>query len=214
MKLSKMRSLNLIPQDHRQKILQSEKAEDGTYASVLLINTEPRKVKQSIVRPVASFPQPEYLDDTAEVQSKHALIRSLAKELVGGTTDAWEASRKINQWVYDNLAKELVDSASALNALQTRRGECQSHTYLFTAIARAAGIPTKIVNGLVYSPTYQGFLYHAWPEVYVGEWRALDPTFGQDMVDATHIKLSEGQKDDQFKLMEFVGKVQIELIEN
>lgn len=214
MKLSKMRSSDLIPQDHRQKVMQSEKAEDGTYASVLLINAEPQKVKQAVVRPVAAFAQPEYLEDSAEVQSKHPLIRSLAKELVGDTTDAWEASRKINQWVFNNLEKVLVDSASALNALKTRKGECQSHTYLFTALARAAGIPTKIVNGLVYSPTYQGFLYHAWPEVFVGEWRALDPTFGQDVVDATHIKLSEGQKDDQFKLMEFVGKVQIELIEN
>jgi len=214
MKLSKMRSSDLIPEDHRQKVVQSEKAEDGTYASVLLINAEPVKVKQAIVRPVAAFAQPEYLEDSAEVQSKHPLIRSLAKELVGDTTDAWEASRKINQWVFNNLEKVLVDSASALNALKTRKGECQSHTYLFTALARAAGIPTKIVNGLVYSPTYQGFLYHAWPEVYVGEWRAVDPTFGQDVVDATHIKLSEGQKDDQFKLMEFVGKVQIELIEN
>jgi transglutaminase superfamily protein len=214
MKLSKMRSSDLIPQDHRQKVVQSEKAEDGTFASVLLINAEPAKVKQAVVRPVASFSQPEYLEDSAEVQSKHPMIRSLAKELVGDTRNAWEASRKIHRWVFSNLDKVLVDSASALNALKERRGECQSHTYLFTALARAAGIPTKIVNGLVYSPKYQGFLYHAWPEVYVGEWRALDPTFGQDVVDATHIKLSEGQKDDQFKLMEFVGKVQIELIEN
>jgi transglutaminase superfamily protein len=214
MKLSKMRSSNLIPQDHRQKVVRSEKSADGTFASVLLVNAESQQVKRAVLRPVSSFDQPEYLEDSAEVQSKHPLIRSLAKELVGNTQDAWKAALKINQWVYKNLDKELVDSASALNALQTRKGECQSHTYLFTALARAAGIPTKIVNGLVYSPTYQGFLYHAWPEVNVGEWRALDPTFGQDLVDATHIKLSEGQKDDQFKLMEFVGKVQIELIEN
>ncbi|GJL77222.1 MAG: transglutaminase [Nitrospinaceae bacterium] len=214
MKLSKMRSPDLIPQDHRQKVLQSEKSADGTYASVLLVNAEPQKVRQPVLRPVSSFSQPEYLEDSAEVQSKHPQIRSLAKELVGDTQDAWKASQKINEWVFRNLEKVLVDSASALNALKERRGECQSHTYLFTAIARAAGIPTKIVNGLVYSPKYQGFLYHAWPEVYVGEWRALDPTFGQSLVDATHIKLSEGQKDDQFKLMEFVGKVQIELLEN
>ena len=214
MRLSQVKSPDLIPQDHRQQVLESEKSADGTYASVLLVNTEPRQVKQAVQRPISTFAQPEYLEDSAEVQSKHPLIRTLAKELVGDTKDAWKAARKINLWVFRNLKKELVDSASALNALQQRRGECQSHTYLYTALARAAGIPTKIVNGLVYSPKYQGFLYHAWPEVYVGEWRALDPTFGQDVVDATHIKLSEGQKDSQFKLMEFVGKVKIELIEN
>lgn len=214
MKLSKVRSPDMIPQDHRQKALQSEQAADGTFSLTLLVNTEPEKLKRRVLRPVTSFAESEYLEDSAEVQSKHPLIRTLAKELVGDSKDAWKASRKINKWVFDNLEKELVDSASALNALKERKGECQTHTYLFTALARAAGIPTKIVNGLVYSPQYQGFLYHAWPEVYVGEWRALDPTFGQDLVDATHIKLSEGKKDGQFKLMEFVGKVKIELIAN
>jgi len=212
MKLSKMRSPDLIPQDHRQKVLRSEQSADGTYSSVLLVNSEARKVARSVPRPVMAFAEPEFLEDTAEVQSKHPLIRSLAKELVGDTKDAWKASQQINLWVYSHLEKELVDSVSALNALRERKGECQSHTYLFTALARAAGIPTKIVNGLVYSPQFQGFLYHAWPEVYVGEWRALDPTFGQDIVDATHIKLSQGEKDSQLKLMEFVGRVQIELI--
>jgi len=214
MQLSKIRLPDLIPQDHRQKILQSKQSADGTYSSVLLVNSEPIIVVRPAQRPVAIFNPPEFLEDSAEVQSKHPLIRTLAKELVGDTKDAWRAAQTINLWVYSNLEKELVDSVSALNALRTRKGECQSHTYLFTALARAAGIPTKIVNGLVYSPQFKGFLYHAWPEVYVGEWRALDPTFGQDTVDATHIKLSEGEKDSQLKLMEFVGKVQIELIEN
>jgi hypothetical protein len=214
MKLSKIRLPDLIPEDHRQQILQSKQSADGTFSSVLLINSEHEQVAKPSVRPVATFNPPQFLEDSAEVQSKHPLIRTLAKELVGDTKDAWKAAQTINQWVFSNLEKELVDSVSALNALQARKGECQSHSYLFTALARAAGIPTKIVNGLVYSPQFKGFLYHAWPEVYVGEWRALDPTFGQDSVDATHIKLSEGEKDSQLKLMEFVGKVQIELIEN
>ncbi|NIP99305.1 MAG: transglutaminase domain-containing protein, partial [Nitrospinaceae bacterium] len=53
-----------------------------------------------------------------------------------GTTDAWDAARRINQWVYNNLEKALVDSVSALDALHARKGECQSHTYLFAALAR------------------------------------------------------------------------------
>jgi|TARA_Y100000031_G_scaffold5937_1_gene7256 transglutaminase/protease-like cytokinesis protein 3 len=111
------------------------------------------------------------------------------------------------------MEKALVDTVTAVDALRERRGECQSHTYLFTALARAAGIPTKVVNGLVYSEDYGGFLYHAWPEVFVGQWRALDPTLGQDSVDATHIKLTENEREDPLKLMEFVGRVGIEIVE-
>ena len=184
------------------------------YISTVQINSEPEKPVRSANLPFKNIPDPIYLEDSLEVQSKNGMIRALARELTQGETDAWKLSLRINQWVFSNLKKELVDTVTALDALQQRRGECQSHTYLFTAIARAAGIPTKIVNGLVYSPEYKGFLYHAWPEVYVGEWRALDPTFGQDLVDATHIKLAEGKGDAVLKMMEFVGRVKIELIEN
>ncbi|MDP6334671.1 MAG: hypothetical protein QGI90_02020 [Nitrospinaceae bacterium] len=38
----------------------------------------------------------------------------------------------------------------------------------------------------------------------------MDPTLGQDSVDATHIKLTESEREDPFKLMEFVGRVDIE----
>jgi hypothetical protein len=69
-----------------------------------------------------------------------------------------------------------------------------------------------VVNGLVYSSQFKGFVYHAWTEVYVGEWRALDPTFGQEIVDATHIKLAEGGYEGSVKLMEFIGKVKIDIL--
>ena len=164
--------------------------------------------------PISSFDPKELLQDSSEIQSDHPVIRALARELTKGETQAWVAAKAINLWVYSNMRKELVDTFTALDALRERKGECQSHTNLFTAVARAAGIPTKIVNGLVYSKDYDGFVYHAWPEVYVGEWRALDPTMGQNIVDATHIKLSEGEQAGQFEVIKFIGKIQIELIEN
>ncbi len=214
LKLSGMQSPGLVPEDHRQKVLGSEKSGDGTFTETVQVRSEGRVVKDPVSLPIRLFPDADLLGDSPEVQSKHPMIRALSRDLVAGAKDAWSAARQINLWVHSNLEKVLVDTVTALDALNQRRGECQSHTHLFAALARAAGIPTKIVNGLVYSPEYKGFLYHAWPEVFVGEWRALDPTFGQERVDATHIKLSEVNAGDPFKLMEFVGKVQIELIEN
>jgi len=41
----------------------------------------------------------------------------------------------------------------------------------------------------------------------------MDPTLGQDSVDATHIKLTENEREDPLKLMEFVGRVGIEIVE-
>lgn len=196
-----------IPEDHRQTILKSEKQADGNYITTLRVTSEPEKIGG--ISGVKEEPDPKYLEETAEVQSQHRMIRALARELSADSESQWQLAKDINLWVHLNLKKEMVDTITALDALLERRGECQSHTFLFTALARASGIPTRIVNGLVYSKEYEGFLYHAWPEVFVGEWRAMDPTFGQDRADATHIKLTENSGENPFQMMEFVGKVSI-----
>lgn len=213
LKLSNVHGPDSIPQDHRQKVLKTEKNGEESYTTTLLIEREPKTPVKLVSLPVPTSQHGEYLKDAPEIQVQHPMIRTLAQDLVEGEKDAWKAAKRINIWVYDNLDKVLVDSFTALDALHDRRGECQSHTNLFTALARAAGIPTKVVNGLVYSQEFKGFLYHAWPEVWVGEWRALDPTLGQNYVDATHIKLSEGNYAGALKLMEFIGQVNIELLE-
>ena len=213
LKLSRVHSPDSIPQDHRQRVLKTEKQGEESYTTTLLINREPKAPVKRVSLPVPGGKYRHLLEDAPEIQVKHPLIRTLAKDLVEGQQDAWQAAKIISTWVYDNLDKVLVDSFTALDALHDRRGECQSHTNLFTALARAAGIPTRVVNGLVYSSHFKGFLYHAWPEVWVGEWRALDPTLGQHQVDATHIKLSIGNYAGALKLMEFIGQVRIELLE-
>ncbi|NIP99646.1 MAG: hypothetical protein GWM98_03735 [Nitrospinaceae bacterium] len=213
LKLSKVHSAQSIPQDHRQTILKTERNGEESYTTTLLIKREPKNPVRLVSLPVGGGKYSDLLKDSPEIQSDHPLIRTLAKDMVSGEKDAWSAAKLISTWVYESLDKVLVDSFTALDALHDRRGECQSHTNLFTALARAAGIPTRVVNGLVYSNEFKGFLYHAWPEVWVGEWRALDPTLGQHYVDATHIKLSEGNYAGAMKLMEFIGQVQIELVE-
>ncbi len=217
MKLSMfgMNSPDLIPGDHRQKVLATNKLGSGAYASTIMIESESSSTGKSaqVPVPVKASDRDRLLGASMEVQVNHPQIRSLSRLLAEGETDSWRLARIISRWVYDNLEKALVDTVTAVDALRTRRGECQSHTYLFTALARAVGIPTKVVNGLVYSEDYGGFLYHAWPEVFVGQWRALDPTLGQISVDATHIKLTENEREDPLKLMEFVGRVGIEIME-
>ncbi|HEX6045572.1 MAG TPA: tetratricopeptide repeat protein, partial [Pyrinomonadaceae bacterium] len=53
-------------------------------------------------------------------------------------------------------------------------------------MARSLGLPARTVSGLAHSgSTFGG---HAWVEVWVGEWIELDPTWGTDFVDATHIR--------------------------
>jgi hypothetical protein len=48
----------------------------------------------------------------------------------------------------------------------------------------------------------------------MGEWVPIDSTFGQTRVDATHIKLFEGELDQQYKIFQFMGKTQIEILDS
>jgi len=99
--------------------------------------------------------------------------------------------------------------------LDARRAECQGHAYLYAALMRALEVPTRVVNGLVYSPDFGGFLYHTWAESLTGTgWRAVDPTFNQSRADATHIALVRGETlADLTPLVDWVGNTKIEVLE-
>ena len=56
------------------------------------------------------------------------------------------------------------------------------------------------------------FYYHAWPAVYVGGWVEMDPTVGQELVDAGHLVLLEGEVADQLQLMPVFGRLAVEVV--
>ena len=214
-KLSNLLGPKSIPQDQRQKILKTETLEDKTFSLVLMIRSEAEKHLFNKHLPKKIL-EPKFLEETAEIQHNHPLIKALLNKIVKKDWSPWRKALEINDWVYRNLDKVLEDSVSALDALQKRKGECQSHTNLFVALARAAGMPARVINGLVYSIEFKGFAYHAWPEVYIDQWgwRAFDPTLGQSVADATHIKLAEGNETGSLKLLEFIGKLKIQILED
>jgi hypothetical protein len=155
-----------------------------------------------------------YLEPSPTVQSMHASIRAVAAEIAAGATEPAELVRRIVAWMDSNIEKTPHDVFSALDVLQQRKAECQGHAYLYTALARALGIPTRVVSGLVYSEQLKGFLFHSWAESLVdGRWLAVDPTFGQTSADATHIKLLEGEAlSDLLPLTNWVGRLNIRIL--
>jgi len=132
-----------------------------------------------------------WLLPASQVESDHPEIINTAREVTRGLSDPLAKVRRLAAWVAHTVKEAPVDSFSALEVLRTKKGECQAHTMLYTALARAAGIPTRMAGGIVYMDGV-GFLYHAWAESDAGGWVSVDPTFDQVGVDATHIKLVEG----------------------
>ena len=153
-----------------------------------------------------------YLQPNAFIQSDDSKIIDQSAKILSGEKGAGEAAKKLNEWVYGALVKKpVVSIPSALEVLNTREGDCKEHTALYTALARAAGIPTRMDAGIVYMEN--GFYYHAWPEVWIGKWLAVDPTFNQFPADATHIRFVAGDLDRQSDIIKLVGKLKIEILE-
>jgi hypothetical protein len=139
-------------------------------------------------------------------------IIKLANDITATSVDPNEQVQHILDWLDDNIKKEVVDSFNSLDVLAHRKAECQGHSLLYAALARSLEIPTRLLNGLVYSEDYNAFLYHTWVESYLdNRWQAIDPTFGQRHADATHIALMEGEEIAQLTgLLPLIGKLEIE----
>ncbi|MCS7258127.1 MAG: transglutaminase-like domain-containing protein [candidate division WOR-3 bacterium] len=153
----------------------------------------------------------EYLRSSFYVQSEHPEIIAMARKIVGTEKSATRCAEKILNWVYKMVKKEpSATIPQSIEVLKKLRGDCNEHAVLYCALARAIGIPTEICVGLVYLDGK--FYYHAWNKVYLGEWVAVDPTFGQFPADALHIKLSEGELSEQSKVLKIIGKVKLKII--
>ncbi len=175
-------------------------------------------IQRSPLHPADTYELP-YGDGLAEelkaslfLQSDHPRVRTLAREILAGETDAQRAAQHLNNWVHAFVDKTPTLSVpNALQVLDSGRGDCNEHAVLLAALARSIGLPARVVAGLVYLDG--AFLYHAWCEVWLGRWVTADPALGQLPADATHLKLVEGDPDQHAVLLAVVDKIQIEVVE-
>ena len=149
------------------------------------------------------------------IQSDDDRIIRRAREITARRTqwqqDPKEVARQLTTSVYAMLEKSITFSVpSAVQVLETLKGDCNEHTVLFVAMARALGLPARTAVGLVY--VNGAFFYHAWPEVWLDEWVAVDPTFGQFPADASHIRFVIGGLAQQVEIVRLIGNLDIEVL--
>ncbi len=201
----------LVISDERQRA--SIKREGNTPVVEFIVSLEKPGKGIPLMLPISKRKYMQYLQPSLQIESGNTEIIQRAKAILDGEKNSLLAITKLVHWVSDHLEDALVDSFSALDAIHRKKGECQAHAYLYAALCRAAGIPTKVVSGLVYMEG-MGFLYHAWTESFIGYWIAVDPTFGQVPADATHIKLAEGEDfHDLSPLVTVVGRLQATIVD-
>jgi transglutaminase-like putative cysteine protease len=170
------------------------------------LQEDPNRHSPDRVRQIGSYLQPEPL-----IQSRDPRIQAQARQIVGRQRNTVRAVELLNNWVYRNIDKRITVSVpSAVDVLEARRGDCNEHTVLFVALARAAGVPARTAAGLVYIDG--SFYYHAWPEVWLNGWVAVDPTLGQMPADATHLRFTIGGLASQVELIQLIGRLGLEVL--
>ena len=155
---------------------------------------------------------PDELASTPYIQTKNQRITDLAQAEAGEETNDLNRIKVLAEWVFENLEKRpVLGIPDALTTLSTRMGDCNEHAALFAALARNAGIPTRIASGVTF---FEGaFYYHAWNEVCLDDsWYSVDTTKNQFPADLSHIKFVEGETDKQVKIAALLGKLKIEII--
>ncbi len=102
----------------------------------------------------------------------------------------------------------LSDSAAILESLS---GDYLERTVMFASYARAGGLPTRLVGGLIYFNGY--FYFHTWPEVWLDKWVPADPAFAQFPADVTHIPLKQGTLEEIISIIDDLRDIEIEIME-
>lgn len=154
---------------------------DVLAAGVVQVNLAPKE------QPLSEKDFAEYTKEEPYWQTNDTRIKELAQEL------------KTPQAIYDYVVKTLTYDFSrvtddkprlgAVDALKNQNSAvCREYTDLFIAIARAAGIPAREVNGFAYTENAKQRpisltrdILHAWPEYYDTTrktWVMVDPTWG------------------------------------
>lgn len=204
----------IIPTDRRQSLKHGKTKNEA----ILIVKT----AGPDAGKPGEATVEPLYRQPNVHITSEDERVVELTGKAVGRSTDPWEKARKIEAWVARNLLEKNFQTAFAPASEVARNlsGDCTEHSVLVSAMCRAAGIPSRVVVGLVYAENLGGFGFHMWNEVYVNRrWVAIDASFEQDTVDAVHIKLADASLDGVspfeafLPIVRVLGKMTIEPIE-
>lgn len=159
----------------------------------------------------------EYTKEQPYWETKSSTIKALAQEL------------KTPHAIYDYVVKTLsydfarvTDDKPRVGAAESLKNPssavCTEFTDLFIALARAAGIPAREVDGFAYTENARQRplslaqdILHAWPEYYDKEkktWVMVDPTWGSttggvdyfDVLDFDHFAFVKKGRDSDYPI--------------
>lgn len=187
----------MLPRDHAiaLNLPQTDEQQVTREGKATVVTVGPAHGASSSAQPV-----PDDYRPNDWLQSDAPLIVDLAKRAVGNASTPLQRMQRIETFVRTYISTKSLDVgyASALEVARKPEGDCTEHAVLVAALGRAAGIATRVVDGLAYAPNFAGkqqvFVPHAWVQAFVdGHWQSFDAALNG--FDAGHIALAVGNGD-------------------
>lgn len=166
-------------------------------------------------------PQAGDLAPNAWLQSDAPLIRELAARAIGKADTPALKMRRLHAFVSRYITRHGPDTgyASALEVATHRQGDCTEFAVLLAAMARAAGVPARVVTGMAYADRYDTsshvFVPHAWVLAWLGQrWQSYDPALRR--FDSTHLAIDSGDGDPWhfYSATDLFGRLRIDSVKS
>ncbi|HEY3175558.1 MAG TPA: 7TM domain-containing protein [Candidatus Polarisedimenticolia bacterium] len=138
----------------------------------------------------------ENLSSTETIQADHPEIGELLERIAPAPRTIGRTLRAIFDFTHDQVESiPFKGTTDALTALRLSEGSCNGKSRLFAALARRAGIPAKLVGGLILAPGSKR-ISHQWVEVRVnGLWIPFCPLNGHFAeIPARYMRLYTGDE--------------------
>ncbi|MCC6354423.1 MAG: transglutaminase family protein [Verrucomicrobiae bacterium] len=182
--------------------------------------------------PVRDSRWEQYLRPTTYLQSDDPKVVALAGEIAGDEKNPVWIAKRLERVIFEKMRRRNLSKAfsSAAEVAKSLEGDCTEHAVLAAAVARAIGLPSRVVTGLAYLEPGRGsglstaadkgaFGFHMWAEVMVGPdvWWPVDAALGG--FTAAHIAIQKSALDQIEPALELgseillmVGALHIEVV--
>lgn len=146
------------------------------------------------------------------IEADDPAIVERAKRIRQREGDPMVVARRLVAWVADSVRLEpTYTPPSAVAALRSRAGDAEHHASLFIALARASGIPSRAVTGVIVRDSLM--MTHAWAEAWLGQqWVPVDPSLGQFPADAGRLRLTVGGIGARAELDRLIARAEVRVL--
>ncbi len=183
-----------------------------------------QKTLKSIENVAAAGLPEEFLASSPSLNTQDDQIVRMSRDAVGTETRPYAMADKLRVYVSRAIKdKNLnIGFATASEVCRNREGDCTEHAVLLAALGRSRGIPSRVVVGLAYVPSFVGvknvFGFHMWTQFHIGDqWVDFDAALHESDCSPARIALATSSLKDAaigdiaFAIMDVIRGLEIEI---